>query len=167
MGLFPYITPEENRRCQQRSQHYSHFLERHGYLSLSGIELNAGPFVRDGIEYDSGEAFFAGVRCYPLLKKGGEHFGWYEPAKRHGYADPFLHEIAFLKSLGYEQWGRQFDRENPHADYELGEKFYLKNGWIPRWTKNGKQYGHESLLTQHEYRYPGDDQPYVLCAGGG
>ena len=165
MGLFPYQTPEEAYRQQQRSHHYERFVAAQRRVPVSGGGFAHGPYPRDGKRYATADDFFRAVGWYPLLAKGGECYGWAEAGRRHGYVEPLMHEIAFLKTLGYEQHQEQFSDE-PHEDCRLGEKFYLENGWIPRWTKNGHKYGHEQLLAQHDYQYPGDGPPYVHVPKG-
>jgi hypothetical protein len=158
MGIFPYQTPVEHERMNRSIKHFKDFCTLKGYkefITYPYVPPLKGPFLaKDGKVYENGDDFYKGTGWYPGLVKDGVYYGWYEPAKLDGYVEPFEEECNFLKNKGYAVV--RCLTEDYIENNNLEEAHYKLHGYVPRWEKDGKTYGHEQLLRAEGYVYSGE-----------
>ncbi len=159
MGLFGYFSPEEYSRMKRDISHYKEFFTLHGYKDSYTIDpensdryLPRNSFITpEGIECKTADEFYKVHKWYPCLEKNGVCYGYWEPADIHCYVYPFQDEVKFLTDKGYARL------DNHSYDlYLVQEQFYKENGYIPRWEKDGEQFGHGQLLKKEGYIYYGE-----------
>lgn len=162
MGIFPYQTPEECKNMANHIQHYHDFCESLGYKNV--YEINPDnpnyylkrikPFkAPNGVEYVTAEEMYKGYGWYPGLEKDGICYGFYEIGRIHNYIDPFKDEAEFLEFKGYTRNFKGLS-EDYLENNKLLREYYEKYGFVPRWEKDGKFFGHEQLLEKENYKYP-------------
>lgn len=158
MGIFPYQTPEEHKRADKRIKHYDEFLELKGYkkfLVHPYVPPIKGPFLaKDGNVYEDSDLFHKATGWFPYLVKNGVYYGLYEPHRNDGYVYPYYDECDFLRDKGYSY--APVLSEDYLENNNLEEKHYEEHGYVPRWEKDGKTFGHEQLLKLEGYVYSGE-----------
>lgn len=179
MGIFPYQTPVEHNRMSRSIKHFDDFCILKGYAKLfdngwgphpwqgtDGVTRtdSSRPWVgKNGKSYMDRELFRKDNGCYPGLIKDGICYGWYEPRELDHYKDPWQEEVQFLEGLGYTHARTGWRSADYIANINLERAFYEKNGWLPRWEKDGKEFGHPELLVELGYQYSGEPElPIVL-----
>ncbi len=158
MGIFPYQTPVERERMDRSIKHYKDFLTLKGYkefITYPYVPPLKGQFLaKDGKVYEDGDLFKKATGWYPSLVKDGVYHGFYEPQYNDGYIYPFYEECDFLQAKGYTRV--KCLTEDYMDNIELERSHYEEHGYVPRWEKDGKTYGHEQLLKSEGYVYSGE-----------
>lgn len=163
MGIFPFQTNVEHNRMHRHIQHFKDFCILKGYKEL---EINfPGPWVgKNGKTYTNREEFRKDNQYYPCLIKDGICYGYYEPRYMKGteYKDPWDQEIKFIHKKGYKNLFQIFSNDYLE-NINLEKEYFEKNGRLPRWEKDGKQYERVEILTLENYQYEGEpDYPFFL-----
>jgi hypothetical protein len=177
MGIFPYQSPIEWNRMDRAIKHYNDFCKLRGYevlfdhgsdgnwMDSNGVHhrISSKPWRgKDGKDYTDKEEFYKNNGWYPYYIKDGVCYGMFQPQKEDGYLDPWDEEVKFLTERGYKRLGDIFS-DDYIKNIGLSSDFYDKNKWMPRWEKDGKQYGHPELLVELGYQYTGFPDYPVLC----
>lgn len=156
MGIFPYHTPYEWEAIDRSIKHYDFFCALRGYKKTFPSD---GPWLaKNGKTYTNREEFRKDNGPYPFWEKDGISYGCYEVGEIEGYKRPHDEENKFLQQMGYKYLQGQHFSKDYMEDISLSEKFYKENGWLPRWKKDGKLYGHRELLISLGFKYDGEPE---------
>lgn len=177
MGIFPYQTPVEYNRMTRKIKHFDDFCALKGYVKLfdhgsggnwmdsNGVHhrVSSAPWVgKNGKSYTDREEFRKDLGWYPCLIKDGVVYGWAEPRDLDNYKDPFEQERNFLLGLGYTYAKTGWRSDDYIKNINLEAAFYEKHGWLPRWQKDGEEFGEPELLVKLGYEYKGEPEFPVL-----
>ena len=121
-------------------------------MPANAVEFRA----KNGIVYQDRESFCKATSWYPGWIKEGVCYGCYEPFYYDGYINPWESETRFLTDKGYEPV-RGLCKDHLKNN-KLLEEFFEEHGYVPRWKKNDKTYGHEQALMLEGYKYEGEPE---------